>query len=106
MNHGAWRKLIMIKELNKFPKEKHYAALVFDTRYIHHEGDERSRTNPGHGYPAYTETIKTVDYIVFESKGEMELWITGQHKLNKTNYQIIEAAPLTVKTSVSVQVSH
>lgn len=34
------------------PKTTHFAALVFKTRSIHHEGDERSRQCPGHGYPA------------------------------------------------------
>lgn len=96
----------MIKEVKEFPKEKHYAALVFQTRYVRHEGDERSRTNPGHGYPAYTETINSTDYIPFDSKGDMEIWLAHQHNERKTNYQIIEATPLTVKTSVSVKISY
>lgn len=32
------------------PKKEHWAILDFVT--VHIPGDERSRTNPGHGYPA------------------------------------------------------
>ncbi len=35
-----------------------YLVIIWKTRTIYHEGDERSRTYPGHGYPAHTETIE------------------------------------------------
>jgi hypothetical protein len=43
------------------PEGSHWAILEFDSIFI--PGDERSRTNPGHGYPEHTET--SVRYIVF-----------------------------------------
>jgi hypothetical protein len=39
--------------------------LLVTKRSIHIPGDERSRTNPGHGYPASTETVH--DVKVFDS---------------------------------------
>jgi hypothetical protein len=35
---------------------------------IHHEGDERSRTNPGHGYPAHTEYTVQVTERFYEEE--------------------------------------
>ena len=49
----------------QFSDQEHYAIIVFNTRSIYHEGDERSRTNPGHGYPAYTEKVKEFEYFSF-----------------------------------------
>ena len=42
------------------------------TRHINHEGDERSRTHPGHGYPAYTESV--TEFRSFKSKEDFEEW--------------------------------
>lgn len=53
-----------IKTPDQLPSQRHFAALVFKTHSIRHEGDERSLTNPGHGYPAYTETIHAVSASV------------------------------------------
>ena len=46
----------------------HYAIMEFVGVYI--PGDERSRTNPGHGYPATTERYAT--YIAYTDKAEWE----------------------------------
>lgn len=37
------------------PDGHHYAIIEF--RKIHVPGDERSRTNPGHGCPAHDEKV-------------------------------------------------
>ena len=34
--------------------------LIIKDKTIHHEGDERSRNYPGHGYPAWSETVQEV----------------------------------------------
>jgi len=47
---------------SEVPKVPHYAILMFNTSSVYHEGDERSRQCPGHGYPAYTETIESFEY--------------------------------------------
>jgi hypothetical protein len=50
------------------PKGDHYAIIEFKTISI--PGDERSRTNPGHGYPASTESYS--EYIAFTDRAEWE----------------------------------
>ena len=42
------------------PVGEHWAILTFGS--IHIPGDERSRTHPGHGYPARNETKITYAY--------------------------------------------
>jgi hypothetical protein len=53
------------------PRGPHYLLIVFETYAIHHEGDERSRVAPGHGYPAYGESVSTPLIYATEDKSEM-----------------------------------
>jgi hypothetical protein len=84
-------------ELKNIPKTEHYAVLRNNVRTIHHEGDERSRTNPGHGYPAYTETITSIDYLVFETKEELDNYLRFHHN---DVIKVIYAQPLEIKITV------
>jgi hypothetical protein len=78
-----------------------FAAIV--EKSIQHEGDERSRTNPGHGYPAYTETVQ--EFVPFTSEADMNLWVQRQEKslYSRGTYRVIQYEELTVKTVVTVQ---
>lgn len=60
-------------EKKDIPVGDHYVILEFDT--IHTEGDERSRTHPGHGYPASSTNVQQ-GYIAFTDKAEWEAEIT------------------------------
>ena len=51
---------------------------IIETDFIYHEGDERSRTHPGHGYPAYTETVTNLRE--FSAKESWERHVTGEAK--------------------------
>lgn len=82
------------------PIEPLYAAL--SSRSIHHEGDERSRTNPGHGYPAYTEDF--VEFIPFKTRAEMESYVKSEQAHGRTPH-VIEYSKLTVTTTVHIAVS-
>ena len=94
---------------NEFPNKPHYAIIIFETSHIHHEGDERSRTNPGHGYPAYTETVKHFKYFAYpkttEGKAEWEGYIQSLYKDNpkRTDVVAFEAeAKLAIRTNVII----
>lgn len=93
-------------KFENFPQKIHSAAIVFKTQSVYHEGDERSRTNPGHGYPAHTEIIETIEYIPFNSKQEMDQWIINVEttKYNKPKYKLIEAKPLSAIVSATVSI--
>lgn len=91
-----------ITEKSKFPTAEHYAALIFTSIWI--EGDERSRTVPGHGYPAHSESV--VNYIEFTSKEEMEQWVQKQehptYGMPQRNYKVMMIQPLNVSLSTIV----
>lgn len=90
-----------VSDLSNVPSQPHYAALVFESIYI--EGDERSRTNPGHGYPAHSESV--VKYITFKDEAEMNGWVqkesTSQYG-RRDNWKIVHVTPKNVVLKASV----
>lgn len=53
-----------------------YAVIVNEK--IHIEGDERSRTNPGHGYPAHT--LEIPKFIEFPNDEKFQEWYIDNRK--------------------------
>ena len=94
-----------IENKSNFPKGVHFAALIFKTEFIYHEGDERSRTHPGHGYPAYTETIDLVSYKTFKDKEDMENWVIKEELKGKDKavYQLISVQPINPKIKATLE---
>ncbi len=66
---------------------------------IHHEGDERSRTHPGHGYPAHTENVET--FKSFETEELLKEWIT-RNKDKKMKVIKYEELKVTLKLDVDL----
>jgi len=81
-----------------------YKYAVIKDRSIHHEGDERSRTHPGHGYPAYTETVHEIQE--FKTKEEWLAWIEREEKRDygKEKYTAIKYQLVNVSTKVIVDI--
>jgi len=77
-----------------------YAALVSKSVTI--PGDERSRTNPGHGYPEHTETY--LELVEFADKAAMETWVTRQTRGYAPSFKLIQYEELKYETTVSVTV--
>ena len=57
------------------PDAPHYAVLIYSTTSVFVPGDERSRTNPGHGYPEHTETSNTFEHWVTPDARAMEAFV-------------------------------
>jgi hypothetical protein len=78
-----------------------YAAII--TNQIHHDGDERSRTNPGHGYPAWTEDVQSIKF--FESEDGMLEWVRTEstHAWSRTPYKLIEYQEIQTETTITVR---
>lgn len=74
-------------------------AVIYEDS-IYHEGDERSRTHPGHGYPAYTETVRT--FKEFKDETELKEWITRNE--NK-RFKVIRYEELEVKKEITISLS-
>lgn len=101
-----------VKGPSDIPEGHHYAILIFKSTSVHIPGDERSRTNPGHGYPASTETYNSYEMSVTQNRDE---WIKAIEKLEKDKnearygreppYAAIEiASKATIETKVIVGV--
>jgi hypothetical protein len=88
--------------ISDIPKEPHYAIL--EQRSITIPGDERSRTNPGHGYPASTEQVW--DYIVFDDRNKWEAEIKRRHGMvfGNKDFVAISATAATVRTTFDVEI--
>lgn len=85
----------------KIPNTPHYA--IVEQRTIHHDGDERSRTHPGHGYPAYTEEVSV--YRAFESreKWEAEIRSLEAHPYGRVpTYVAMYVTPAKVTPKIDV----
>jgi hypothetical protein len=80
-----------------------YAALVNESITI--PGDERSKTNPGHGYP---EHIKNFTRLVeFEDEAELKSWVQrheGLSSFHKDKYRIIKFEEVEIETSIQVNI--
>jgi hypothetical protein len=89
------------------PIGHHYAVIIYKTIHIYHEGDERSRTNPGHGYPAYDEQIASCEHYVTEEKEDFENFVKSLHSKNEKDFiffEVFALGKLEVKIDVGVNV--
>ena len=82
--------MLLVKSKQDVPTEHHWAVICYstDTHYV--EGDERSRTNPGHGYPGGWESRNITQHYVSTNK---EDWLKFVKKLvlqQKTNFIAFE----------------
>jgi hypothetical protein len=87
--------------MSNIPTTPFWAVTYVDTRTV--PADERSRTNPGHGYPEHE--LRTQKLDVFKDEKAMIDWIS----LKKTNnpnleYTILKCFPGTLKVEVKTSV--
>jgi hypothetical protein len=78
------------------PTAEHFAVVYTDSIFI--PGDERSRTNSGHGYPDSWETRQV--YKAFQDQTALEAWIASNSK-DKTDFVVLKAQPLMMDTKVT-----
>jgi len=81
-------------------KNSYYAAFIEES--VHHEGDERSRTHPGHGYPAYTSTHTEVKK--FKDEEELKEWILSNERYGQKSYSIVYCTPVAVTKTISLDI--
>lgn len=79
------------------PNTNHFAIITEKTVYI--EGDERSKTHPGHGYPASNETF--LEYHAFTDEKK---WVDEIERLTdrKIAFKAIKASPVKVTVAVKI----
>ena len=87
--------------MSKQSKQK-LAALIYTSISI--PGDERSRTHPGHGYPAHD--VEQISIRVFKDDKEMKEWVkeeTGK-RYSSTKFKLIRYEELSYTTDVNINI--
>jgi hypothetical protein len=67
------------------PDVPHYAVIIYSTTSVYVPGDERSRTNPGHGYPEHTETSDTFEHWVTKDASALEAFVVALEEERKSS---------------------
>lgn len=77
--------------------------IVLETDSYHVDGDERSRTNPGHGYPAHTvEYIKAHE---IPSEAELMKWIESHNKYAfHSPYRVFKCEEVEIQQNISIKI--
>ena len=85
------------------PVGRHYAIIVYKTISVYIPGDERSRTNPGHGYPAHSDEYNVNEHYVTLDHAE---WVREIEKLedNRHKYHGSPYCAFIVEQTATVQV--
>jgi hypothetical protein len=85
-------------EFNAIPNEPHYAIL--ETVTVTTPGDERSRTHPGHGYPASRDT-----YITYSAIMDRQVWEERIKELTlcKVAFKAMRVNPASIAIQVNVK---
>ncbi len=85
------------------PTGRHWQIITFGSVYT--PGDERSRTNPGHGYPASTDPVSYTDVYIDKTAWEADIAELENPRFgSKKPYCASEVTPAIIATSVSVSV--
>ena len=87
------------RSIVELPPQPYYAILT--ERTIHIPGDERSRTNPGHGYPASTENYLSMTLFEDKEKWEEEIIrLAGRDVI----FQAIKVEPAQITKTTTIKV--
>jgi len=95
-----------VNKHSELPKTPFWAIL--STSATHIPGDERSRTNPGHGYPAHT--VNSISMEVFTKEAEWKKAIARKvedqtkYGLHGNDFFACFINPATISTQISVDV--
>lgn len=102
---------VKITSPDAIPSQRHFAILVFKTTSTHVPGDERSRTNPGHGYPAHDVVDTSYEYWAIGEKKDLEGAIKFLEERKKESYlepdpyRVVEVRPVEVKIEIEVKIA-
>ena len=96
--------------MNRFPHKAHElpsseAFIILTENSVTIPGDERSRTNPGHGYPEHTEDNFSVE--VYNNKEDLIKEVLQRQSSvyrNRNNYRVFVAKPVYITQSVKIDI--
>ena len=80
----------------EIPVGDHWAIITFGSISI--PGDERSRTNPGHGYPESTEITTAYEVFTSEAEWKAEIAARSSRPFSNQNFVALIVKRPTLKT--------
>lgn len=81
------------------PDKEHWAIITTSSYTV--PGDERSRTNPGHGYPEHS--VETTGYDAYTDFVEFTKAVE-QNALRNNKFRAVHVQPMSIDVTVSVKV--
>jgi hypothetical protein len=81
--------LVKISSPNDLIPTHRFLIIIFKSRNIHFEADERSKTNPGHGYPERDEKIETYEFYACVNDESLKLDLEKLFEENKNRKDIL-----------------
>jgi hypothetical protein len=86
-------------QLDDIPKVPHFVIMSGTSVTI--PGDERSRTNPGHGYPESTNHYLDYEAYLTEEKWKEQIaYLVKEHR----RFKAFKVFPAEIKTEVNVEI--
>lgn len=89
----SFDKIKYVSSPSDIPKTEHYA--IFESRSVYIPGDERSRTNPGHGYPASTEYF--INYIAFLDEDSLMDYLKRKDSTERKTLRVAKVKILEIE---------
>ena len=89
-----------VTKKDDLPTEPHWAILKYESFTV--PGDERSRTNPGHGYPAHTEYVVKYEAYFTEESFLEAIQELEEAKYGRTSYTALKVEPLKIEKTVTI----
>jgi len=98
--------VVKLKNPKEMTSEHKFLLIIFKTTRYYVPGDERSRTNPGHGYPEHTNEINSTEAYAFVNHQELELELLRLYEEDRKRKDllVIDVANIVpVKVSLGIQ---
>jgi hypothetical protein len=91
------------KKVSELPNEPYYAILSEASVTV--PGDERSRTNPGHGYPEHTHEMWDMEVFPNEDEWKAEVVrLSGEKGYAYRRFKAVKIYPASIIMDVQVHV--
>lgn len=88
-------------EITDVPDKEHWVILLNDGVYI--PGDERSITNPGHGYPEEKRSFLSYKiYLTKEKLLEAIQELENPKYGSKQPYKVLKVTPVKIETKLTI----
>lgn len=91
------------KGVDELPDKEFYAILTPKSVVV--PGDERSRTNPGHGYPEHTVSGWEIEVFPNKLAWENEIKMLESNIHYRKIFKAVKITPAKITSTISIEVN-